>query len=162
LVHSRGGWAPPPPPPPTHTHGVNAPCAVGRFIKPLLDSFSLAEACLIADVIQLLRDRDISFDPSAVAADVAEAVSHAHMSGKVHEAVMKDLPLYIKPKPQLKSMLESFRRDGKELFLASNSDFEFVSAGMTYLVGNDWRSLFDEIIVSARKPSFYGSNRPFR
>jgi hypothetical protein len=34
---------------------------------------------------------------------------------------------------------------------------------MTYLTGSpDWRELFDCVIVSARKPDFYHSRRPFR
>lgn len=133
-----------------------------RYIKPLLDRFSLAEACLLADVIQHLTDRKISFDPSAVTTDVSDALNHAHASKQVHDAVVDDLAAYVKPKPQLAAMLKSFRRDGKQLFLASNSDFEFVNAGMSYLVGDNWRELFNIVIVSARKPTFYGENVPFR
>lgn len=113
-------------------------------------------------MIQLLTDKKKSFDPSAVAADVSEALRFAHSSGRVHNAVVADLPAYIKPKPQLAAMLKSLRRDKKELFLASNSNFEFVSAGMTYLVGENWRKYFDVVIVSARKPTFYRANQPFR
>jgi hypothetical protein len=83
-----------------------------------------------------------------VTADVADAIDYAHSSGIVHNAVMADLPAYVKPKPQLKAMLESFRRDGKQLFLASNSNFEFVSSGMRFLVGEGWQKLFDIVIVS--------------
>ena len=66
-------------------------------IKPLLDRFALVEACLLADTIQLLRDRGIRFDPSAVTADVADAIDYAHSSGIVHNAVMADLPAYVQP-----------------------------------------------------------------
>lgn len=39
----------------------------------------------------------------------------------------------------------------------------FSDQGMKYLTSNpDWRDLFDVVIVSARKPEFYRSRRPFR
>ena len=45
----------------------------------------------------------------------------------------------------------------------TNSPFEIVSAGMSYMFGDDWRTLFDIIIVNAKKPSFFShKNRPFR
>lgn len=35
--------------------------------------------------------------------------------------------------------------------------------GMKYLTSSpDWRDLFDWVIVSARKPEFYRTERPFR
>ena len=35
--------------------------------------------------------------------------------------------------------------------------------GMKYLMGNDWRDIFDVIIVQARKPKFFtDDSRPFR
>lgn len=42
------------------------------------------------------------------------------------------------------------------------ADFKFVSCGMKYIVGDDWKDLFDIVIVSARKPAFYNSCKPFR
>ncbi|GCC32311.1 hypothetical protein chiPu_0010772 [Chiloscyllium punctatum] len=52
---------------------------------------------------------------------------------------------------------------GKKLFLITNSPFSFVDKGMQYMVGKDWRDLFDIIIVQAEKPAFFNDNRrPFR
>ena len=47
----------------------------------------------------------------------------------------------------------------------TNSEFFFVNRGMTYLVGPDWRDLFDVVICNATKPNFFSaseSSRPFR
>ena len=44
----------------------------------------------------------------------------------------------------------------------TNSAFPFVNAGMRFLVGDEWRQLFDVVITSAQKPGFYSGDRPFR
>ncbi len=40
------------------------------------------------------------------------------------------------------------------MFLMTNSGFEFVNAGMRHLLGEDWRSFFDLVIVDANKPNW--------
>jgi len=60
-------------------------------------------------------------------------------------------------------MLDRLKKHGKTTFLMTNSPFEIVNAGMSYMFGQDWRTLFDIIIVNAKKPSFFSAkNRPFR
>ncbi len=49
-----------------------------------------------------------------------------------------------------------------QLFLITNSPFELVNAGMVHMVGADWRSMFDVIIVQANKPSFFTQEGHFR
>ena len=68
------------------------------------DIFSLSEACLLADVVQLAGrrrlgrdyadaditqavDRGIAFDATALAEDVAQAVTWVHINGELHDAV---------------------------------------------------------------------------
>ena len=41
--------------------------------------------------------------------------------------------------PYLKGLIES----RKKIFLITNSPFETVDVGMKYMVGEDWRDLFD-------------------
>ena len=41
--------------------------------------------------------------------------------------------------PYLKGLMES----NKKIFLITNSPFETVDVGMKYMVGEDWRDLFD-------------------
>ncbi|KAJ1937284.1 hypothetical protein FBU59_004796, partial [Linderina macrospora] len=57
----------------------------------------------------------------------------------------------------------SLKKEGKRLFLLTNSGYNYVDAGLTYMFDTpNWRDLFDVVIVSARKPSWYLSHRPFR
>jgi hypothetical protein len=63
----------------------------------------------------------------------------------------------------LASVLQKLKDSGKKLIFVSNSPFWYVDAGMRYVIGPDWRTSWDVVIVSAGKPSFYTDNaKPFR
>jgi hypothetical protein len=55
-----------------------------KRLKPLNDLFSMAECCLIADVVQFFKDRQIPFSPRNVVNDVLKAVTTTHLSGDFH------------------------------------------------------------------------------
>ncbi len=46
------------------------------------------------------------------------------------------------------------------LFILSNADFEHVNAFMSYSYGGDWLTLFDLVIVNAKKRTFYEDISP--
>lgn len=143
--------------------GILPPEERKKRLKPLNDLFSTAEACLLADVVQWFRDRDIPFDTRSVVTDVLAAITQAHVSGKLHRTVSENLENYIEPDGQhLLQFLDRLRAAGKKLMLVSNSPFWFVNKGMVHVCGEDWRNRFDVVVVSAGKPSFYTGNRPFR
>lgn len=76
---------------------------------------------------------------------------------------MKDISAYLERAPKLVGYLENLRKNGKKTFLLTNSTLPFIAKGMSYLTSSDdWMDLFDCVIVSARKPEFYRSCRPFR
>lgn len=78
-------------------------------MEPLNDLFSVAHACLFADVVQYLLDNDIDYEPIAIVEDVHAAVSQVHVSGNMHKVVAQDLPRYIEPNPALLPLLERIR-----------------------------------------------------
>ncbi|KAF1788437.1 HAD-like domain [Phytophthora cactorum] len=131
-------------------------------MEPLNDLFSVAHACLFADVVQYMIDRDIEYEPIALVEDVNQAITNVHLSGEMHKEVARDLPKYIEPNPALRPLLERIRDSGKKSFLCTNSSFPYINAGLRYMLGDDWRELFDVVIVSARKPKFYTRQRSFR
>ncbi|PKU30163.1 hypothetical protein llap_19533 [Limosa lapponica baueri] len=45
------------------------------------------------------------------------------------------------------------------MFLITNSPSSFVDKGMKFIVGKDWRDLFDVVIVQADKPNFFNDKR---
>ena len=53
---------------------------------------------------------------------------------------------------------QSIKNDNDNIFFFLHSD-----NGMRYMIGDDWRSLFDIVVVQARKPKFFTQqSRPFR
>ncbi|POM80716.1 5'-nucleotidase domain containing hypothetical protein [Phytophthora palmivora] len=132
------------------------------YMEPLNDLFSVAHACLFADVVQYMIDRDIEYEPIALVEDVNQAIANVHLSGEMHKEVAHDLPKYIEPNPTLRPLLERIRNSGKKSFLCTNSSFSYINAGLKYMLGDDWRELFDVVIASARKPKFYTRQRSFR
>lgn len=63
----------------------------------------------------------------------------------------------------MKLVLQNLKDSGKRLIFVSNSPFWYVDAGMKYVIGDQWRDMWDAVIVSAGKPRFYTeSSRPFR
>lgn len=144
--------------------GVLPPDGRKARLRPLNDLFSLVEACLLADVVQWFKDRSIPFEAKSVVTDVLSAVGKTHTSGTMHRAVVEDLERFIEPdaKRHMRQLLEQLRAAGKQIMLVSNSEFWYVDAGMRHTVGEDWRDLFNVVIVSAGKPAFYTQARPFR
>mmetsp|Transcript_8732 Transcript_8732/g.14174 ORF Transcript_8732/g.14174 Transcript_8732/m.14174 type:complete len:573 (+) Transcript_8732:383-2101(+) len=132
-----------------------------RF-KPLNDLFSMAEACLLADVVDFFVKTGIPFNPRIVVEDVLKAIGSAHISGAMHRAVLEDVEKYIEFPHHLREILERFKSSGKKLWLVSNSQFWYVDGGMKHVIGDDWRDLFEVVIVGAGKPGFYTNDNPFR
>ncbi|KAJ1918165.1 hypothetical protein IWQ60_007576 [Tieghemiomyces parasiticus] len=145
-----------------------APDYIRNNLHHLNDLFSLPEACLLADVVQYFMDHHIPFHPRCLADDVRgmAQVLHGHGGvgpGPLHQRIMERIEDYLAPNPRIVHYLERLRGSGKKTFLLTNSSFEFVDKGLTVVTGMDrWIDLFDVVIVSAGKPGFYNSKRPFR
>ena len=94
------------------------------------------------------------------------------MSGALHTAIVQDLPRYVAPAPHLPDLLARLSNAGKRFFLCTNSGFDYSNRTLSHLLdisycptGHGWRDLFDLVICSANKPSFYthcGESLPFR
>lgn len=65
-------------------------------------------------------------------------MNNAHTSGRMHAAVLQNPGKYMLPAPHLRPTLQRFRDSGKELFLCSNSGYEYVSGGLHFLLGCVW------------------------
>ena len=151
-----------------HMSGFYGGSEGGRKMKQLTDLFAASQIALLIDIQQMFIDMKMDFAPEYLYDDVQSAVSFVHSSGVMHQTVAKNVDQYLDAeftKKYLPFMLNELQLSGRKLFLMTNSEFYFVDAGMKYLVGNDWRDLFDVIICSARKPKFFSANeksRPFR
>ncbi|KAJ2396280.1 hypothetical protein GGI23_003976 [Coemansia sp. RSA 2559] len=76
---------------------------------------------------------------------------------------MDNIGDYLNRAPELLDILQALKKEGKRLFLLTNSGYDYINIGLTYMFStSDWRDLFDVVIVRARKPGWYLSHRPFR
>jgi HAD superfamily 5'-nucleotidase-like hydrolase len=147
-----------------------APTYIRENMKHLNDFFSLPNACLLADIIQYFDEHNIRFHPRHLVDDLNAAAEYIHSGsaatgqlGLLHQTVLKNIDKYLNASPKTTAYLEKLRRHGKKTFLVTNSGFEFIDKGLAYILGtNEWRSLFDVVIVDSNKPLFYSGRRPFR
>jgi len=128
---------------------------LAQRLRPINDLFSLPISCLVSDVVQWLKDNDIPFCGESVATDIFASIDNAHSSGNFHRIVASKPEIFFEPQPYLREVIESLKKAGKRLIFVSNSPFWYVDAGMKYFLGENWRELWDTIIVSAGKPRFY-------
>jgi HAD superfamily 5'-nucleotidase-like hydrolase len=146
--------------------------------------FSLSEASMYAELVDLLDQHQL---PKAeVLADaepgvkpfpavmgysdlyrwVKTALDAAHMEGTLKAEITADPERFIDADPEMPLALLDQKRAGKKLLLITNSEWTYSDDVMRYAVdsflpdGMKWRDLFDVIIVSARKPEFFGSRAP--
>ncbi|XP_028773629.1 5'-nucleotidase domain-containing protein DDB_G0275467-like [Neltuma alba] len=139
-----------------------------RSLVGLMDIFCFSEACLIADMVQYFVDAKLEFDASYIYEDVNHAIQHVHRSGLVHQGILSNPHIYLVKNGKILQLLKMLRERGKNLFLLTNSPFNFVDEGMRFLLEDSadcresWRDLFDVVIAKANKPQFYTSEHPFR
>ncbi|KAI7812020.1 putative 5'apos-nucleotidase domain-containing protein 3, partial [Triplophysa rosa] len=135
----------------------------GQTMKQFMDIFSLPEMTLLSCVNDYFMKHNIDYEPVHLYKDVKEAIGDVHVRGIMYRAVEADIEKYICYGEQTHAVLRKLSRNGKKMFLITNSPFDFVDRGMNYIVGKDWRDLFDVVIVQADKPGFFNDRRkPFR
>ncbi|XP_016330725.1 5'-nucleotidase domain-containing protein 3 isoform X2 [Sinocyclocheilus anshuiensis] len=135
----------------------------GHTMKQFMDIFSLPEMTLLSCVNDYFLKHNIDYEPVHLYKDVKEAIGDVHVRGIMYRAVEADIEKYICYGEQTHAVLRKLSKNGKKMFLITNSPFDFVDRGMNYIVGKDWRDLFDVVIVQADKPGFFNDRRkPFR
>ncbi|XP_058502378.1 5'-nucleotidase domain-containing protein 3 [Solea solea] len=135
----------------------------GHTMKQFMDIFSLPEMTLLSCVNDFFMKHNIDYEPVHLYKDVKEAIRDVHVKGIMYRAVDADIEKYICYGEESHAVLRKLSDNGKKMFLITNSPFDFVDRGMSYIVGKDWRDLFDVVIVQADKPSFFNvKGKPFR
>ncbi|KAI9540741.1 5'-nucleotidase domain-containing protein 3 [Dissostichus eleginoides] len=135
----------------------------GQTMKQFMDIFSLPEMTLLSCVNDFFMRHNIDYEPVHLYKDVKEAIRDVHVKGIMYRAVEADIGKYICYGEQSHAVLKKLAEHGKKMFLITNSPFDFVDRGMNFIVGKDWRDLFDIVIVQADKPGFFNDRRkPFR
>lgn len=119
----------------------------------LVDIFAKPMVMLLRELINTFQENNIKFNAESVFVDVEDSIREAHPH--FHQQVIQNPGRYLEKNPSLLPFLKRLRDNGKTVFLITNSPFVLVNAGMTYLIGEDWRDIFDVIITNAKKPAFF-------
>lgn len=125
--------------------------------------FSYSEACLYAQLVDLMDQRklDGGMGYGGLYAAVRATLDSAHLEGTLKAEIVADPKRFVQMDPEAALALLDQKRAGKKLLLVTNSEWDYTRSMMSYAFdphlpeGMKWRDLFDIIIVSARKPSFF-------
>lgn len=143
-----------------YVEGGKNPDHKSKMIQ-LADLFSVPEMGLLCNVAEYFEKQKIDYHPEILFRDVKNSVQTCHPI--MHGIVSKNVKDFIEPNLNLRKLLERLTNADKQLFLVTNSPYNFVNKGMGMLVGEDWKDLFDVVIVQARKPRFFtDESRPMR
>lgn len=132
--------------------------------------FSYSEACLYAQLVDLLDDgllQDV-LSYTALYDEVRSTLDAAHSDGDMKSEIMSDPERYVVLEPETPLALLDQKNAGKRLLLITNAEWDFTRSMMAFAFDRflpddmTWRDLFDVVIVSARKPTFFDDrNRLF-
>lgn len=130
--------------------------------------FALSEACLFAQCVDLL---DAGALPDVHGYEqlyrvVRSGVDEAHMLGELKADIVAEPERYVDLDPEIPLALLDLSRAGKKVMLITNSEWAYTRDIMRYAfdrylpVGTTWRSLFDVVVVGARKPAYFTQGNP--
>jgi HAD superfamily 5'-nucleotidase-like hydrolase len=93
--------------------------------------------------------------------DVRWAIDTAHRNGEMKAEILQHREFFILREPNLALALDRLKREGKKLFLLTNSDWAFTNGVLGHLLNGldearpHWTDYFDLMVVSSRKPLFF-------
>ncbi len=128
--------------------------------------FALPEVVMFAAIVEHLETQG-AVAYSKLWQDIRECIDEAHRDESMKRVIKAKLSDYIVRDPDLALTLHKLRSSGKRLFVLTNSAWDYTHAVMSYLLDDalpaytHWRSYFDVVSVSARKPSFFTDRDPF-
>lgn len=130
--------------------------------------FGLSEGCMYAQLVDRLDDQRLGgvMGFRQLYDLIRHTLDFAHMEGRLKADILADPDRFVDLDPDLPQALMDQRAAGKKLLLITNSDWAYTRPIMAYAFdrfmppGRTWRDLFDMVIVSARKPSFFTSRMP--
>ena len=130
--------------------------------------FALSEGCMYAQLVDLLDRGELpgAMGYAGLHREVRRSLDEAHMEGELKAEILADPDSYVVGDAEAPLALLDQQRAGKRLLLITNSDWPYTRALMSYAYdrhlpdGMTWSDLFDLVVVSARKPSFFSGNAP--
>lgn len=128
--------------------------------------FSLHEAHLYAQYVDLMDrkpGRRLKQEYTDAYLAIRSSIDEVHRGDReLKRRVMEDPGRFLHVDPELAATLEQFRASGKDLFLLTNSGWEYTDAMMSHLLDGvlpgftTWRDYFKVVVCDSKKPGFFG------
>lgn len=118
--------------------------------------FLLVDVCLFCQLVDL-KDRfpeQLLQSYATIYQQVRRAVDLCHCDGEIKDPVAVEPAKYIYESPELAAMLSQLKLGGKQVFLLTNSLYDYTKVVLEFLLGPHWLNYFDLVICGARKPGF--------
>ena len=128
--------------------------------------FALPEACLFAEIIDLVEGRGEKIDYARLYDDIRESIDTVHRDNSLKQVVKRDLPRFLLKDMELGPALHKLRSGGKKLFLLTNSSWDYTEVVMQFVLDGvlpeypTWKNYFDFILTGAAKPTWFSERRP--
>jgi HAD superfamily 5'-nucleotidase-like hydrolase len=143
-------------------HGTFVDLSEDRFVF-LNTLFSLSEAALFAQLVDLLDSGRLHgvMGYAEIHRAVRTSVDAVHQEGTLKGMITADPDRFVVPDPELPAALMDQKAAGKRLLLITNSGWDYTKQIMALALdphlpaGTIWRDLFEIVIVSSGKPSFF-------
>lgn len=133
---------------------------------PFPTYFDMTCGTVFAAVLQLRETGGARLDSasySKIATDIFSSLNYNYgtfESGYYFGPFCASVGEYVYAQPHVRHWLEAMRAEGFGLFLLTNSMAPYTHVLMSFAYGPDWRSLFDLVICTARKPTFWSAPAP--
>lgn len=131
-------------------------------------SFSTPEMCLFCDLVDFFDKRGEKVEYLNIWLDM-RVLSDKNHKKDLKDEVLLDVKKYItrdSRDPHLRSSLTNLSKQGKKLFLLTNSPWYYASALMSFILNDentphnvDWLKYFDVVIADANKPNWFMASR---
>jgi HAD superfamily 5'-nucleotidase-like hydrolase len=137
-----------------------------RF-APLESWSSIAQASVLAAIVEAMQQRQERVDPARLHADIVECGQDVLRDPKFLGEFERQLPKLCVPDVSLPTVLHKFRSAGKRLFLLTNSSFAHTHSVLSMQLDRaldeypTWRNYFDRVVVAANIPTFFTGRSSF-
>lgn len=126
-------------------------------------AFSISYCTLYMQLVELKDSHpELNFpDYKTMENHVLDALDISHRDGTLKGQVKKDVKKYVVPDPLSVEALERFKKHGKQLWVITNSDYEYTKLLLDYAINpylkehKKWSDLFNLVVTLANKPKFF-------
>jgi HAD superfamily 5'-nucleotidase-like hydrolase len=131
-------------------------------------AFSISYCTLFMQMVELKDNHpELNLpDYKTMELHVLEGLDISHRDGTLKSQVKRNVKKYIVPDPDAVKALERFKKHGKNLWVITNSDYEYSKLLLDYSINpylkdhKNWSELFNLVVTLANKPKFFTDKMP--